>query len=176
MRAQQNLFQPQFSKDKKQELFPATVCVWEKQGCSISGLRSPPADISQVYKSWGLSNFHRWPLDFWEGGEVSSSNQEDSSIYAPWGLPLKAVGHIAANYRDFFKLSLSPQHPPSPSALGQAAVANGCWQLGHLFNLSVKASRWDWLYLFAPVFLSFFFSVTRQWKQRKPEYRVVCVL
>lgn len=61
----------------------------------------------------------------------------------PRGPPLKAVGHIAANYRAFFKLSLSPKHPRALSELALAAVANGCWQPGHLFNPSAEASQGD---------------------------------
>lgn len=78
-----------------------------------------------------------------EGSEVSGSHQEDSSIWRPRGLPLKAVRQIAANYRAFFKLSLSPKHPHALSGLALAAVANGCWQPGHLFNPSAKASQGD---------------------------------
>lgn len=62
---------------------------------------------------------------------------------APEGPPLKAVRQIAGNYSPLFfpKLSLSPKHPHALSDLALAALANGCWQSGHLFNPSAKASQ-----------------------------------
>lgn len=70
----------------------------------------------------------------------------------PRDLRSKLSDSFAANYRVFIKLSPSPKHPHALSELALAAVANGRWQLGHLFNPSPKASRGDWLCLFVSVF------------------------
>lgn len=43
-------------------------------------------------------------------------------MWMPQGLLRKAVRHVAANYRDFFKLSQSPKHSRLCQSRGQALL------------------------------------------------------
>lgn len=74
-----------------------------------------------------------------QGSEAS--DQEDPSIRKPRGPPLKTVRQIPGNYGAFFSndLRVLNIHPHALSELARAAVANGCWQSGHLFNPSAKS-------------------------------------
>lgn len=76
-------------------------------------------------------------------------------MWMPRGRLCKAVRHVAANYRDFFKWSRSPKD--SDGVWDEPR----CWQWRHLFNPTAKASQRDWLCLFLcrP-------SFTCQWSQR----------